>query len=1276
MTVPNTSLYPSTTLYPSAVIGNTISSALGGSVTLTSSLAYTKRITSSLSAAVTLTSKLGRSINSPLSGSATLTSTLSGYKRKNHSSNPSFEVDLTSVSNNYTGSTLTRETSGGYAGSAFSRLTWTTAAGAYTGSMQMGGGAGVAAVGPGKLYVSVMVRVSVAQTMLVNMGGTGVSGVVTTLTEVPANTWTRVPATATVAANTFPILTVSSNAGGTNSHLWGVGETLDVDAVSIQMTPGDYFDGSSSASGFSYAWLGTVGKSASTEIPAAGNFINSNFSGSVTLTSALHRRINSQLSGSVTLTSTLHRSITSNLSGSATLTTALVTGGSTPTPRTNLIPNPSFEVDTTGWVLGVRDNANAVGVYSGSWYGGFTSATVVKSVKIAATAGLDYTASAYFTKVVTLTRSGAISLRFFDASDVELSAPTVTLTALTLDTPTRRISTRTAPAGTAKMEVWLHSSHQATTVMADAVLLEQASTAGTYFDGATPDAGGIDYAWAGTPHASASTATPASAGQTIDSQFSGSATLTSVLSVTQNIQSSLSAEVTLTSYLGELVVPKVIESWFTAQAVLYSELGYVVKPAELGTTPLGKLVSFNVSTSATPLNPAEGAGGAPSVSAGYIKGADPEFALGETNVLSWGTVGTYEGEVVRLSLPEGSDVASVSQDTALTLLNTELSLFPFIDAAPSLWTAARAIDYWSQQCGLFYDKVPGDCIAYASGFGHADSYAAQSTARFYEKLAGGATTTVVSNNRSVKTLGSAVTGTTAFHELPEATTPVSVPTRRRLVASIGLGLRGTGRTATVTWNMVDANQLAHNVTLTATSAGSISAAVGGLVVDTATVPAGADYRITFSLERLSANAVVGKLTAHTDDLAGNGGQVYSGFNTGITYAFPAVAHLTSITHASAGGSGAEMLRWGTYLSVALGHPSGIPAVQKDLSQTKREFGFVSGFEGNVWAMLHEYCAITRQDVSFLDSKLTVIPRRSGLTAGLGSFSRFSRDAERREKYKQVAVVNNQSKAVTDDTAVLWRADSVFQVAAREVFETTVQTGHSILSLVQPAAVNGIWPFPYKQGGGQYVVTGADGYIIAPEWWYDNGGKVEVSLTGKAGEIAIKITAPTIDTVRAPYRISEGEADRPALYISGSGILNDPKEVHVGTGAKNAREGFDNLFESPFIAGPMETYDTAAAMAAQYSASVADVSFELPNDFYTPSRFGQFPAGMRFTDGKRAYRITDASQSHAKVSGNAEPHTTIGDYVASYPAGSTIADEKARHAGRTIKQFNISPLRGK
>lgn len=1145
-----------------------------------------------------------------------------------------------------------------------------------------------------------------------------------------ANTWTRVS-----------VIGRYNNSDGTASArsarlvFSGVasGTVVYVDDILLEAsdTLQDYFDGSSSQAGFTYAWVGNANASSSTETVAVGTRTN------LIVTPAFETGLGAwnNYGGE----STIAQSATQSRRGTYSMTvtrpsgTGRVTAGhgttSVGVPTADSIPVSPGESVTVS--MYVREGTGAVAVFPMIIWQNATSFTTA-----------------------------------------------VSGTAVTVNSTWQRISvSAVAPAGTTQFGIAtrITSATVGQFFYVDDVLVEKSNDLKAFFDGATTNAGFV-YAWTGAANASTSTETVSTGGSATASLGIGVQTgpvalginaplgvnvqtgpvslgvtaplgidvgvmavsghlrtallgvdvsvgptslgvsaplgvdvetgpvalgVTAPLGINVDADAAVSGP-TRTASLGVAVATAPVTTSRTARLginfdadanwtappaaptrtaalrigiITPAEAFFTYPPAALGTTPLGKLVSFNVATSAVPLNPAEGSGSTPSVSAAYIKGVDTEFALGETNVLSHGAVGTYEGEIVRLSLPEGSDVASISQDTLLTLLNNEMHLFPFIDAAPSVYTAARAIDYWTQQCGLFLDDVPGDAIAYASGSGHTDSYGAATTARFYEKLVGGTTSTAVLNNRSVKTLGSAVTGTTAFHELPDASVPVSVPRNRKLVASIGLGLRGTGRTTTVTWNMLDSRDGAHSLSISATSAGAITASIGGVPLTSTTVAGNADYRISFSIERVSDSAVVGKLTVHTDDLDGTGTLEFASASTGFSYAFPSVAYLTDITHISAGGSGAEMLRWGTYLTVATSHPMELPAVQKTLAATSKEFEFVSGFEGNVWSMLNEFCAIARLDVSFLDSRMMVTPRGSGLSVPVGNFSRLGYDSERREKYKQVAVVNKQSRAVSTDDAVLWRADSVFQVAAREVFETTVQTGHSILSLVQPVAVDGILPFPYTTGGGQYVVTGADGYIVAPEWWNDNGGLVEVSLTGKEGEIAIKIIAPAIDTVRAPYRISEGAADRPALYVAGSGILNDPKEVHVGTGAKNAREGFDNVFESPFMAGARETYDTAARMAAEYSASMAAVSFELPNDFYTPSRFGQFPSGTRFTDGKRNYRITSATQSHSRVGGSAVPNTTIGDYVASYPDGATIADEIARHAGRTIKQFNIKPLRG-
>jgi hypothetical protein len=753
---------------------------------------------------------------------------------------------------------------------------------------------------------------------------------------------------------------------------------------------------------------------------------------------------------------------------------------------------------------------------------------------------------------------------------------------------------------------------------------------------------------------------------TITSAFSGAGTLQATL---RQIAAGFSGEGSLDSGFFNY---RRISAAFGSEGVLLADLLYTPVPPPLDRAPLGKLIGYSVFNSAVPLNPAEGSGSAPSVSPSYTRGVDPEYVLGQDLEITNPAIGSYTGEVVRLEVTGGSDAVSLSVDTLLTLTNKDLHLAPLIDSEQR-WTAARAIDYWTQQAGVFYDAVPGDCAYYASGFGHTIGFAAENPHRFYDKIYGAAAP-VLLNGRSVRSFGADTLSVAAMYENTAARVPVMLQLGKKLILSAGIALRGFDRTASVLWNLESPTNTVHVAGITVTSDGAVTATLGSAVLATATLPAeDGEYRFTLSIERVSGTAVAAKLTVHSDDLNGSGTLLHDGTATGTAYALPGVLQLRAVDHRSDGGFGDQMLRWGTYLSVADGHPRGLPAVQKVLAQTTRDYPFVSGFQGNVWKMLNEFCSIARLDIQFKDGRVHVGPRQSNVVTGT-KFSRLIKTAERREKFKQVAVTDNQSKAVSNDQGVLWRADSVYQLNTREVFETTVQTAHSIISVANPVPVGGITPFPYTAGGGQYVVTGADGYIIAPQWWLDHGGKVEVSLTEKQGEISLKITAPDVDSVRAPYRISEGAADRPALYISGSGVINDPKEVHINTGATRARQGFDSVFTSPFVSGAREVFDVAARMAHEYSSAVADVQYELPADFGAATVFGQYPAGALFTDGERNFRIMEASQTSMQVSGRAVPHTTLGEYKKTYPAGATLADEKARHRGQSIRQFNIKPLR--
>ena len=707
-------------------------------------------------------------------------------------------------------------------------------------------------------------------------------------------------------------------------------------------------------------------------------------------------------------------------------------------------------------------------------------------------------------------------------------------------------------------------------------------------------------------------------------------------------QASLAQTYTLNLYASVKLPPSLTQT-YTLETAYHADFYHEVVPTPLEDLPLGKLADYTVRASATPLDPAQGTGGVPSVSATFIRGNRPESAMGTTATVRNGAIGTWTGEVTKLSLPSGSDKAPVTIDTPLARLNKDLRLFPHLPAAASTTTAAEAVDYWTQTAGVPYDVIDGDLSFYASGYGHAFGYGYGLGARkFYEQSYTAATV----NGRRVLAY-SPTTSLCTVHELKKSEkqpfVPVTVTRYRKIVLGSGFAGTGNGKTEFLFDN-------GHTLALSL-SGTTVSVSYNGTALSTATLDAGGWAYA--SLEKIGTTIWAVRLTADATSAV----QLPS-------IALPAMLHLTGVQHTG----DSTLYRYGTFLSVMDHHPAAAPAVQKDLHETAKPVDFVSGFEGNVWDKLNEFCAVSELDLSFVGEKLTLAPRCNSL-ANVTAVKDLSPTFERRDKFKQVAVTDQRSKSCRTNDALLWRADSVYQVAAREVMETTISTKHSILSLSQPVCVNGIEPFPYKTGAGEYVVTGADGYIVAPQWWADNGGKVEVELTDKEGEFLLRITAPSVDTVRAPYRISEGAGDRPALYVCGSGIVNDPKEVHVNTGASNAKDGFDHVFDSPFCSGPAQVYGTAIAMAAKYSAGYAEYSVDLPGEWGVPTALGTYPAGAVFSAGNRAVRLMDAEeQTKHGVTGTAQSHTTVGMTQAFFP--NRLVGQRPT---RTIREAEISPL---
>lgn len=366
---------------------------------------------------------------------------------------------------------------------------------------------------------------------------------------------------------------------------------------------------------------------------------------------------------------------------------------------------------------------------------------------------------------------------------------------------------------------------------------------------------------------------------------------------------------------------------------------------------------------------------------------------------------------------------------------------------------------------------------------------------------------------------------------------------------------------------------------------------------------------------------------------------------------------------------------------------------------------VPGFTGNVWDQIKQFCAVYSIDVYFIGDSIVFrdmkyrrasnysfggpadfIPARAVTKTNLQDTVDFREPARNVE----VAYTSYNPQNSYGNTE-LWRADSVYSIAKGEKLENVVQTESSFVFLNQPVPVGGV-PVPYTSAFGSYVVTGADGYIVDPQWWKDNGGSLTVEPTGKSGEIKITIQAPQVDTTRAPYRISEGAADRPALYIFGYGLKTKEKTITVPTGNPDASRDVGVTFNCPYITNDLMAYNTALKLATKYAAADSSISFEVQKSALevrgSASNSSDYRADYSYNgtdyeaiedfdcvywDGSYFRIVSTTTGPNGLSVQKAARHNTIRILNAEFATGKTVADWNNLHAGKTIGDVNLAPL---
>jgi len=692
---------------------------------------------------------------------------------------------------------------------------------------------------------------------------------------------------------------------------------------------------------------------------------------------------------------------------------------------------------------------------------------------------------------------------------------------------------------------------------------------------------------------------------------------------------------------------------------------------------LGDISTFNVSTTAVSADPADSAGSVPSLTATFANGTDTEYLIGEDVSVASPSISMFEGKVVSRSKAPNSATYNLSVDSIMARLNTELRTYPLADyglTSDNVYLPLYCLEYWSQQCGVFYTKVTGNVLLYQSGYGHFGLFARDYTRPLRANRiinSGGTAGGVYSRYGRILTgFGYNFDAVATFPKDRYLATPVP-NNSERLVFGADIDLVGTGRTADLTWSLKRYNGTAPGIRISVDSEegfrlkSSDDNGVFGTRI-TSVVPKGDMYSVYASVSQSGSDT---RFTLKVYDSAG----VLKDSQT-VLYATNVKGNLalTSVKYRGfLGGSGSDLAYANMFVSRMSADPVKKFGDAKALTPGLRGDRFMVGFSGNVWEHIKQYCSLYHLDIGYVNGTLTVGPRQRATVFG-ASLNEGTTTIQDREQARNVEVVNQNHKATGITPSVLWKADSVYQVAVGEVQEFTVQTPHSILETSQPVCVSGINPFPYKSGAGQYVVTGSDGYIVSPAFWADQGGSITTDITDVEGEIKVTIKGPDYDSSRAPYRISEGDAGRPALYITGLGVLSKPETLKVGTGKAKAAKDVGVTLDSPFIGNAEHAYDAAVYAARTYATPDTTLSLAEPLAYDVVSKLGTYPVGSVVKMDGNILRVVSASQNASSLSGTAVQHNTLYQLKRSF-AGMTIAQQKAYYAGKTIGQVNIKPI---
>lgn len=346
-----------------------------------------------------------------------------------------------------------------------------------------------------------------------------------------------------------------------------------------------------------------------------------------------------------------------------------------------------------------------------------------------------------------------------------------------------------------------------------------------------------------------------------------------------------------------------------------------------------------------------------------------------------------------------------------------------------------------------------------------------------------------------------------------------------------------------------------------------------------------------------------------------------------------------------------------------------------------------GWKDIVWNKLKELCAavsasttdnvgiemlITGNNLVFRKAKQSILVTEKNLSGESISIESF-------DTARSVTVLNynttyginevfydvaNFDKSKEEKDKFQSSINDSMQVEAGATLRKRFTVNASFVSVNQPVCVEQItrsFPSPYIGGAGkygEYVVVGTDDLPIKPAQWNENGGLVTVELVDEngeelpAGQIELVIKAPLStglpkaadenEIAYAPYKIgfeTSGEADYPALWLTGTGVFYRKEETLFLTGSSNE---YTSKTEGPtvdniFITNSFNLSSRGVAAAQANCGPKIRLTQELARGF----EFGEIGSVVKY--GLNNYRVETASFNPSSVSITASAFVSIDEW---------------------------------